>query len=635
MSPSPDPTPARGTPASAPSRFGSRGAQLLAGVLLVALLGGVVYFNGRTSGAFAQRAAELEAERAAASGPDGAVEIGPQGFRYREVSAEAGIDFQHELPRLDPQLDPILPLVAAMGAAVSVVDVDRDGFQDLYTVSSAEGRPNALYRNLGDGRFQDVAPALGLADLNEPGTGVSMGSVWADVNGDGYEDLLLYKWGRPELFLNRGGTSFERVTQDAGLPDWVYANTATWLDYDRDGDLDLFLGGYFDEAVDLWALESTRFMPESFEYAENGGRNHLLRNEGDGTFADVTEAMGLSGTRWTLASTAADLRGTGYPDLLVANDYGVSEYWLNEAGERFREVGREAGIASTPKSGMNMAVGDIFNEGRQALFVTNISAAGQLMQGNDLWVPTGEDEDGLPRFTNMAQGAGVALGGWAFGAQFGDLNNDGTLDLFQTNGYLSGDPDRSYWYDMSKVAIGNETVIGDAKNWPPLDGRNLSGQERKHVWINDGMAGFRDVTTAAGVEDLHDGRSVALVDLWNRGVLDAVVAHHGGPLLVYRNEVAPGRHWIGFELEGAGENQSAIGARLRLRWDGREQVQEVSGGAGFSSQNQRRIHFGLGEVDAVDELEITWPSGEVQTIEAPELDRYHRIVEPGAEEGEG
>ena len=188
---------------------------------------------------------------------------------------------------------------------------------------------NRLYRNQGDGTFRDVAGPLGVADLNRPGTGVSMGSLWGDYDNDGYEDLLVYKWGRPELFHNDAGKQFTRVTDKAGFPSWINAGCATWLDYDRDGHLDLFIAGYWDDELDLWHLKTTKMMPESFEYAKNGGRKYLFRNRGDGTFEDVTAARASTAIAGPSVSAAADLLGTGYPDLFVANDYGVSELFAN------------------------------------------------------------------------------------------------------------------------------------------------------------------------------------------------------------------------------------------------------------------------------------------------------------------
>jgi hypothetical protein len=551
---------------------------------------------------------------------------GRYGFMLRESAKEAGIDFHHTSPTLDPKLRHIMQQVASMGAAVSVVDFDRDGWPDIYVTNSREGNRNALYRNLGNGTFRDVAAEVGLADVNAPGTGVSTGAVWGDYDNDGYEDVLLYKWGKPELFHNDGGRHFTRVTEQAGLPAWVNANSAVWFDYDRDGKLDLFLGGYYAEDVDLWHLKSTKIMPESFEYAANGGRKYLFHNLGDGRFEEVSAQMGLNSRRWALAAVAADLRGTGFPDLFIANDYGVSELFLNDGGRAFHEVGKETGVGAAPKSGMNASVGDVLNQGRFGVYVSNISEEGVLVQGNNLWMPqAGGDR---LRFENMANALGVELGGWSFGAQFGDLNNDGFLDLYVTNGNVSLDRNRSYWYDYSKVAGGNRAIISDAANWPPLDGRSLGGYQQKRVWVNDGAAHFTEVAQMVGVTDVYDGRSVAMADFGNRGVLDVVVANQNGPLLLYRNTVSPESAWIEFELEGTRGNRSAIGAEVRLYWNGQQQVQEVSGGSGFCAQNDRRLHFGLGKAERVDRVEIRWPSGASQRIEAPAINQLHKLKEP-------
>jgi hypothetical protein len=550
------------------------------------------------------------------------------GFYFQEVARATGVEFMHQAPTLDPALTHIMPQVASLGAAVSIVDFDRDGWQDIYVTNSGEGSHNRLYRNLGDGTFQDVAAAVGVADVNQASTGVSMGAVWGDYDNDGYEDLFLYKWGRPELFRNEQGRRFRCVTPEAGLPPWINANTAIWLDYNRDGQLDLFIGGYYAEHLNLWQLTTTRIMPESFEYAQNGGRKYLLRNRGDGSFEDVTESLGIHSRRWALAATAADLRGSGYPDLFIANDYGVSELYFNDRGTRFREVGKQTGVGFAPKSGMNAAVGDIFNQGQFAIYVTNISEQGILLQGNNLWVPkTGAAGEDL-KYENLAHSMGVELGGWSFGAQFGDLNNDGTLDLYLTNGYISADRDRNYWYDFAKVAGGNTAIIADVKNWPAMEGRSLSGYQQKRVWLNDGAGRFLNVALAVGVTDTYDGRAVALADLWNRGVLDVVVVNQRGPLLLYKNTVVPEHQWIAFALEGRDSNRSAIGAQVRLFWNGQEQVQEVSGGSGFGAQNQRRLHFGLGKQAHIEKVVIRWPSGKVQTLPAPQSGKIHQVKEP-------
>jgi hypothetical protein len=562
------------------------------------------------------------------------------GFRLEESAKRLGVDFVHQGPTFDARLAHIMPQVASVGAAVAVADFDRDGWQDFYVTNSGEGSVNRLYRNQGNGTFTEVAAQLGVADVNRSDTGVSMGAVWGDYDNDGWEDLFLYRYGRPELFRNEQGKRFVASGDRAGLPRWVNANSATWLDYDRDGRLDLFLAGYWPDNVDLWKLESTRIMPESFEYAKNGGRKYLLRNRGDGTFEDTTAALGITSRRWTLAVVAADLRGTGYPDLFLSNDYGVSELFANAGGQRFIDVATETGVGRAPKSGMNAAVGDVFNDGRLAIYKTNISEPGVLVQGNDLWVPKTAAVSGRSRlstqnsntetveYENLASSMGVDLGGWSWGAQFGDLNNDGTQDIYLANGYISAGERSSYWYDFAVIAVGHSQIIGDAANWPAMKGRSLSGYQRKRVWLNDGVGRFTDVAQVVGARDTHDGRAVALADLGNRGMLDVIVANQRGPLLIYTNTVEPGRHWIQLELEGTGSNRSAIGARVELHWKGHMQVQEVSGAAGFSAQNQRRLHYGLGDATAVDRAIIRWPSGQQQTIEQPQIDRLHRVKEP-------
>ena len=396
------------------------------------------------------------------------------------------------------------------------------------------------------------------------------------------------------------------------------------------------MGGYFSEALNLWKLADTKIMPESFEYANNGGRKYLYRNLGGGRFEEVSAKAGITSRRWALAAVAADLRGTGYPDIFIANDYGVSELFVNEGGH-FREVGRESGVGYAPKSGMNASVGDVLNQGKFAIYVSNISEEGILLQGNNLWMPTGGTK-ALPTYENLARSMGVDLGGWSFGAQFGDLNNDGFLDLYLVNGYVSASRAESYWYDYSKVAGGHEVVISDAKNWPAMGTRSLAGYQQKKVWINDGAGRFIDVAQMVGASDRYDGRSVALGDFSGQGTLDVVVANQRGPLLLYRNEVAPGRDvdrlLAGGRLRppaprsGTCTNRSAIGAQVEVFWNGQQQIQEVSGGSGFCSQNQRRLHFGLGADAKVDKVVVRWPSGKMSELTGPEVNHLHAVKEP-------
>jgi len=220
-----------------------------------------------------------------------------------------------------------------------------------------------------------------------------------------------------------------------------------------------------------------------------------------------------------------------------------------------------------------------------------------------------------------------------------DLNNDGRLDLYLTNGYVSADKRSNYWYDYGLIAGGNKLIIADAKNWPGMRGRSLSGYQKKHLWVNMGGS-FIDQAVGLGVTDVYDGRAVALADLFGRGVLDVLVANQNGPLLMYRNTVAEGRDWVQFDLEGmkgrgGKSNRSAIGALVRVFWTMKgadrtqEQVQVVSGGNGYASQNMRRLHFGLGEGAKIDRVVIEWPGGEKQTLKDLAVNKVHPIQEGG------
>jgi len=552
-----------------------------------------------------------------ADGSGSAVHLG---FHLTDVASEVGVDFTHTKPTFDPRIDNIAAHVAGLGAAVSIADVDRNGWPDLYFTNSRLGTPNALYLNE-DGRFREAAAALGVAELNREGEGASMGSVWGDYDNDGWEDLLVYRYGYLTLLRNLGGERFEDVTEEMGLRHWINSNGAVWLDYDRDGLLDLYVAGYFRSDIDLWNLTDTRIFHDSFEFSRNGGVNRLFRNTGEG-FVDVTEETGVGSTRWTMAIGAADYDGDGWTDLYLANDYGPEELYLNRWGEGFLLV--PAGLRDDSKSGMSVSLGDVENRGRLDVFVTNISEQGYLFQGNNLRINR-LTESG--RFDEVARGP-VADAGWAWGAQFGDLNNDGSLELFVTNGFISANPDRDYWYGMSKIGGASGAIIQDAVNWPEIGDASLSGYERSRLLIRDESGTWVDVAERAGVTDTYDGRAVAYADLFGRGVLDVVVANQGGPALIYRNALETVGHWIAFELEGTASNRSAIGAEVTVEWADGVHRKVVDGGMGFASQNQRRLHFGLGTADGVNRVTIQWPSGRLQELGPFEAGSVHRVREP-------
>src|SRR5712664_3680692 len=535
------------------------------------------------------------------AGATGGVASASESIHLSEVAHASGIDFVHQSPTLDPQVAHIAPHIGALGACVSVVDVNNDGWPDLYFTTSRAGE------------------------------GVSMGAVWGDYDNDGLEDLLVYKWGYPQLFHNLGNGRFEDVTAQSGLRTWMNSNGAVWLDFDRDGLLDLYITGYFRSGIDFWHLKTTRIMQSSWDFASNGGKNLLFKNLGNGRFKDVTDSMGVGSTRWTLAAAAADFNDDGWPDLYLANDYGPEELFLNHEGKRF-ELAR-AGLEDDSKSGMAVAVGDVYNRGEHDVFVTNISEKGFLFQGNNLRLNFLKQ---LGHFKEVATGV-AADAGWAWGAQFGDLNNDGLLDLFVANGFISADSGRDYWYAMSKIAGAQGNIFEDAKNWPPIGTASLSGYERSRVLLNRGQAGLVDVAQEAGVTDLLDGRAVAMADLFNRGLLDVVIANERSRALLYRNTASPpaplshrergNAHWVELKLVGTRSNRSAIGAEVTTEIGPGRQRQVVDGGSGFCSQNDRRLHFGLGD-QRLGSVTIRWPSGQTQVVNGLVIDQLHVITEP-------
>jgi hypothetical protein len=543
------------------------------------------------------------------------------GFVLRDATAAAGIAFTHRRPAFDPRIAGIEPHVAALGASVSVADFDGDDKPDLYFTNSRFGAPNALYRNRGDGTFEEVGGTAGLADLNRAGEGVSMGAVWGDFDNDGREDVAVYRYGFLSLFRNVDGRRFEDVTAGAGLRRWVNSNGAIWLDYDRDGLLDLYVTAYFRD-VDLWHLTTTRIMHDSFEFATNGGKNLLFHNLGGGKFEDVTDRMGVGSTRWTMAAASADFNDDGWPDIYLANDYGPEELYLNDSGRRF--ILTTAGLESESKSGMSVTLGDAFNRGRLDAFVTNISERGYLFQNNNLRLNQMPEAG---RFRNVAEGE-IADAGWAWGAQFGDFNNDGANELFVVNGFISANRDKNYWYSMSKIAGANARFFEDAATWPPFGDASLSGYERSRVYLNRGLAGWIDVASTVGVTDLYDGRAVALADLSSRGALDVIVANQNQPAVLYRSYPDSANHWIALKLVGTRSNRSAIGAEVVLESGDLTQRRIVDGGSGFASQNDRRVHFGLGSREWVDRVIIRWPSGTRQVVMRPPIDGFVTVTEP-------
>jgi len=544
---------------------------------------------------------------------------------FTEVAAAAGVRHKHEKPLFDQRLAKVMPWITSLNAGAAVGDFNGDGRPDLYVVNSRAGTPNALYRNNGDMTFTDVAAEQGVASVNTE-DGVSVDPAFGDIDNDGDQDLFVAGYGHSRLFRNDGGR-FTDITKAAGLGAWGNASCAVFVDYDGDGLLDILVGHYFDRGTNLWDIASTRVLPESFIKAHNGGGLVLYRNVGNNTFADVTARAGLAGKGWTLDVGCADIDNDGDPDIYAADDYGEDFVYRNNGDGTFTNVTRQS-TGGDFDAGMNVDFGDYDNDGYMDVYVTNITNR-YIRQGNMLWHNLG---DGT--FVNVAQEAGCADGGWAWGAKFFDFDNDGLLDIYNVNGYVTDGPVDLFAGSRLGEFFNrlSSLDISDVGAWPDMRGFSISAREKHRLFRNTG-AGFREMAEAAGVADTGDGRGVALADFDGDGDLDIFVTNCGQPAVLYRNDVGASRHWLQVRLVGTRSNRDAVGARLSATAGDLRQTREVDGGNGFSAQSSRVVQFGLGDHERVDALEIRWPSGTRQTLKDVAADQRLTITEPAPPRG--
>ena len=550
--------------------------------------------------------------------------------RFVDVARQAGLTHQHRKPILDHQLDNIMSWMASVGASVAAGDYDNDGWIDFYVTSSRKGEPNYLYKNNGAGgqgrvTFTDVAHQAGLAEANGE-SGTSMDAVWGDYDNDGHADLYLVRWGRDSLYKNNGDGTFTEVTErlfrrrdgEPGI-DWANGNAAVFFDYDRDGRLDIYVGNYFQE-VDLWNLETTRIMHDDFERARNGGHNFLYHQQEDGSFVEVATELGLDDPGWTLAVGSADLDADGWPDLYCADDFGPDQLFVNNgAGANGRVTftnASESALGFDTKKGMNVDFGDFNNDGWLDVYVTNITTAEYLQEGNMLWFNEGVGEDGQLTLTDISLEAGTYDGGWGWGAKFFDYDNDADLDVVSVNGFISAG-EGSYWYDLASWTVTGQDAA-DSRNWPAIGDRSFSGYEKTRLFRNDGLYSFTEEAEAAGIASNRDGRGVSVVDYDNDGDLDVFIANQDQEPHLYRNQAPSPNRWLVVALmtdPSTGVNRDGIGTRVSLMASQTLLVRERDGGNGYSGQSDPRLHFGLGGAERVDFVEVRWPDGGVQYLE--------------------
>ncbi|MBI1825254.1 MAG: VCBS repeat-containing protein [Planctomycetes bacterium] len=353
---------------------------------------------------------------------------------FVDRAEQAGCKNVHTMVKLADIFENIMPWLSSVGAAAAAGDYDNDGFADFYVTNSGRGDFNRLFHNRGDGTFEDVTSRAGVGCGNPQGA--SMHAVWGDVDNDGYLDLYVVKWAEPnQLFRNNHDGTFTDISRDAGVDNWGYANGATFLDYDRDGRLDILVGNYFAETVidpktggrvrnDLWNPVTTRVMHETFTHARNGGRNVLYHNVSTGgaiRFENVADDVGLKFGGWTLSVGAGDLNNDGWPDLYIANDFGADEFYVNtgatESPPRFRLVvdpKGHPGVGNDWWKGMNVDMGDVNNDGYLDIYVTNIlERRYKTDEGNMLWLNRYDpDCPGGRGFKNIAHDSGTQDGGW-------------------------------------------------------------------------------------------------------------------------------------------------------------------------------------------------------------------------------
>jgi hypothetical protein len=578
-------------------------------------------------------------------------------IHFEECAKAAGCLNVHSKVLLGTAFTNIMPWLCSVGAAVAAADYDNDGYPDLYVVNSGRSDRNHLFHNRGDGTFEEVTDIAGVGCTNV--NGGCMHAIWGDVDNDGYLDLYVLKWGESNtLYLNRGDGTFTNVSHQAGVDYWGYANAATFLDYDRDGFLDILVCNYFAEEIkdprtgktvrnDLWNPVSTHVMHETFTHASNGGHKVLYHNRGDGTFEDVTEKAGINTTFWTLAVGAGDLNNDGWPDLYIANDFGPDEVYLNtgatECPPRFRRMvdpRGHPGIGNDWWKGMNVDMADVNNDGYLDIYVSNIfERRYKTDEGNMLWLNCADAQcPGGRGFRNIAKASGTMDGGWGWGCKFADFNNDGLLDIYAVNGFVTGSPDRNYWFQIQEMVTQTKNQTADARDWPTMGDRDLSGHDHKrlfvqvHPRVGEGAPRdpqFKETGESAGVADTHNGRGIAVADFNLDGALDMYVANQGGPSCYYINTSFRGKQPAGFLrvlLVGrpdspvqAGERSlastpNAVGGRVTIHTARGIQMREVQGGMGFASQSEYALHFGVSDQAAVDRITVQWPNSRVQEI---------------------
>jgi hypothetical protein len=523
---------------------------------------------------------------------------------FTDVTASAGIRWRHFSGESDDRF-----LIEAMGGGVAFADFDGDGLLDIFLVTGGEtpkarsSAPpqNALYRNLGEGRFVDVAAKAGVAVLPFYGMGVAVG----DFDNDGFPDLFITGYPSSALLRNNGNGTFTDVTDKAGVGNQgKWAAGAAWLDYDRDGLLDLFVCNYVKFSfTDRKRCEYAGKSTYCAQTAYQGEAPTLYHNNGDGTFTDVTAKAGLRNLEGrALGAVGIDIDDDGWPDLVVSRDASPNLMLINQHDGTFADRGLDAEIAFTAdgsaRAGMGVDAGDVNEDGTPDLVVTNFNDENHALYLNPGKYPFLEWtlQSGLARFTR-------SYVGW--GTRFIDFDNDGRLDLMIVTGHIN--------------PIIEATRADVTYREPPLLLRNIGSGVFMNMQ-NQAGSGFRATFSARGL---------AVGDYDNDGDTDFIFTTLNGTPVLCRNNVGNSKSWLGLELVGTKSNRDAIGAKVTLHAGSRKLVRWVTGGSSYLSSHDRRVLFGLGDHSAQPvDIDIRWPSGKEQRISGLQLNRYHKLIEP-------
>jgi hypothetical protein len=548
--------------------------------------------------------------------------------KFEDVTKSVGIQYRNYPPVFDKKIEHVNALWANFLSAAAVGDFNDDGFDDIFMVSSRLGHDNALYKNKGGKSFENVTARSGVANLNDE-KNISSGALWFDYDNDGRVDLFIMRLGYNRLFKNKGDGTFVDVTAKAGIGK-KHHNTITTIsfDYNNDGYLDLLCGGFFADDVDLFNLKTTRFLPRDGKKGDNGGTKILYKNNGDGTFTDVTEKAGISNTGFTAALGHADYDNDGWQDFYIANDFGPDKLYHNNGNGSFTDV-TEKTIGVDGKKGMNVDFGDFNNDGHLDIYVTNITEP-WFRECNMFWINMGNGT-----FANVAADNGTCDSGWGWAGKFFDFDNDGLLDLYVADGFISGSKE-DYVQDVgrwqSKLANQPGGEIIDASGWPGVNGKTFCGYERNRLFQNLGNETFKDVAKEMGVDLIYDSRGVALIDFDNDGAMDMLVTNSDQEPVLYHNRLAKKNNWLEIKLKGVKSNRNAIGARITISTGNVNQLREVNCGNGYASESTFRLHFGLGENARADVIQVKWPGGLTQTLKNVPANQILTLTEPAQTE---